>query len=74
MQPVEEPVNYVYPFNTGVMLFKDIKFQTFGGDLAQYDRLVFSTDGNCSRINFGDPLSYLEYTRLNDTKHEMRIL
>jgi hypothetical protein len=56
------------------MLEKEIKFQTFGGDLAQYDRLVFSIDGNCSKINFGDPTSYLEYTRLNDTKHEMKSL
>jgi hypothetical protein len=43
-----EPVNYVYPFNRGALLNKDIKFQTYGGDLAYNDKLVFSLSGNCS--------------------------
>ena len=49
-----EPVRYVYPFNTGIILNKKMTIVTDGGDLSYNDRILLSIDGNCSEINMGN--------------------
>jgi hypothetical protein len=64
-----EPVTYVYPFNTGVLISKDFTFRSYGVDLAAGDRLTFSVDGNCSQIDFGSPGAVVTFRRMQDMSH-----
>jgi hypothetical protein len=64
-----EPVAYVYPFNTGVLITKDLTFRSYGGDLAMGDRLAFSVDGNCTQIDFSKPGAVVTFTRRQDMAH-----
>jgi len=64
-----EPVRYVYPFNTGVVVSKFLTFRTYDGDLAYGDRLVYSIDGNCSQIEFGKQGSTIMFIRTTEMKH-----
>ena len=66
---IEEPVQYVYPFNRGVLISHDMPLTTYGGDLAYRDQIVFSMDGNCSNIDFGKSKNQVVYMRERDRTH-----
>lgn len=48
---IEQPAQYIYPFNRGVQSGKYITFNTDGQDVAYNDRIVFSDADDCSKIN-----------------------
>ncbi len=62
-----DPVKYVYSFNRGVIIDKEITFTTDdSGDQAYGDQLVFTLSKNCSKIDFSVSSTFVSYPRFQN--------
>jgi hypothetical protein len=63
---IEKPVQYVYPFNRGIVIVEDTTFETRGGDIAYGDELVFSLLSDCQNVDYN---SAVIFSRNYDGSH-----
>ena len=51
-------MKYVYPFNRGIPVDKDVTFSVEGGDLASGDEVIFTRSDSCEYLFYDTSVKF----------------